>query len=45
MSTAPHQGFNLYFAAADGPTLSTEQDALDLPGEYGALRQMPLSCP
>ncbi|WFE74741.1 DUF4180 domain-containing protein [Roseinatronobacter sp. S2] len=33
MSTDPFQGFNLYFAAAEGPALSTEQDALDLLGE------------
>lgn len=33
MSTYRHQGLRLFFAAAEGPTLSTEQDALDLLGE------------
>lgn len=33
MNTNSLQGHNLYFAAAEGPTLSTEQDALDLLGE------------
>lgn len=36
MSTHSFNGLNLFFVAAEGPSLSSEQDALDLLGEtYG----------
>ncbi|MCP8884981.1 DUF4180 domain-containing protein [Devosia sp. XJ19-1] len=41
MSIEPLNGINVYFVAAQGPSLCSEQDALDLLGEtYGTTTDM-----